>query len=851
MEQLPGQLGDQSPLSDKQLMEIAEREGGLVPEVQAAVKSMANESVILTKAAEPASFSEAIGSDLLTKAGEDPILNRVEAEIDEPRGVVLVEGVEDEGRRGPGDLSIVDGEIRDVRWDNNLDRDLNMAAREPRKWVDPADHAKGLLPDDERAGYQQKINEATERLRTRGYDVRILRDRDGRKRVASARRIVFGGMDLGTIGMTTEEAEQILDGMNIDVKRAREEGEKKRAEPRPTVDTPVPERREVVDSPIEALIKTYESHFNERFLRSRENATETDNISDEIDARNVLEVSGFGAISPENAATMRNWQTRISVGGTDAVTSLDEMFATAQNIYLDHILAKGILVSFAEKAKQIGLQRTITSQEPTNEIRILSRDIVKNSILVGTKREWSNDLTSNLADFLGKSYGTKEKAESVDSKVAKFYQTLKEDYSRPVDLEKDVNFLTRTQKLIDEIKETEIKTTITSVKAEQLRNELAAVAFLHDFRISSDKKSSIDADFVERAGKMDGHIKTLLNLSGQEVANKAVIDYLVAFDQAAYNFSVNHPNEYFKFNDPLVLSEVMGSRDYGELSPLYLGIAKDLYRVTGGDARYAVARDFTVLENKINYAASADVINGGAFRSVIHFRKSMCGDARKNLLIKHLDLGVTSYWEKIMGRRTFNVLVNHNSDFDPNYSRNFAILDNAALAGVAFDESGVGEGSFSEWANSMKGAAETRIKELTFMGNPSIKSWIANISGGYFYDAYGRNRTAYEKRVPYVQARLVDLTDFLISIPQTNKLTLSKQLDEAALETGLIDEALLTKFKKSRGLVTGILDQPRAIANELGRDLSGERGKLKQMKTGFDLLGIFGRFLGGIGDIFK
>ena len=101
MEQLPGQLGDQSPLSDKQLMEIAEREGGLVPEVQAAVKSMANESVILTKAAEPASFSEAIGSDLLTKAGEDPILNRVEAEIDEPRGVVLVEGVEDEGRRGP------------------------------------------------------------------------------------------------------------------------------------------------------------------------------------------------------------------------------------------------------------------------------------------------------------------------------------------------------------------------------------------------------------------------------------------------------------------------------------------------------------------------------------------------------------------------------------------------------------------------------------------------------------------------------------------------------------------------------------------------------------------------------
>lgn len=616
-------------------------------------------------------------------------------------------------------------------------------------------------------------------------------------------------------------------------------------------ETPTPEGREDVASSLEALIKTDESHFNERFLKSREDSTVVDNVSDGIDAKNILEVSEYANISPENAAAIRMWQTRIVAGGSDATLALNEMFAVAQKIYLDHILGKESLISFAEKARQIGLQRTITNQEPGNEIRILSKDIVKNSIRVGANREWPDELTSNLADFLGKRYGTKEKAESVDSKVAKFYQTLKEDYSRPVDLEKDVNFLTRTQKLIDEINEIEIKTTGSSVKSERLRNELAAVAFLHDFRIISDKKSSIDADFVERAGKMDGHIKTLLNLSGQETVNKAVIDYLVAIDQAAYNFSVSHPNEYFKLNDPLVLAEVMSSRDYGELGTLYLGIAKDLYRVTGGDARYAVARDFTVVENKVNYAASADVINGGAFRSAIHFRKSMCGDARRNLLIKHLDLGVTSYWEKIMGRTSFNTLVNRDSDFDPKYSRDFAILDSTALIGVVFDESGVGEGSFSEWANSMKGAGEARIKELTFMGNPTIKSWIANISSGYFYDAYGRKETAYEKRVPYIQARLADLTDFLISIPETNKLTLSKQLDEAALETGLIDEALLIKFKKSRGLVTGIFDQPKAIVNELGDDLSGKRGKLKQMKTGFDLLGIFGRFLGGLGDSFK
>ena len=82
-------------------------------------------------------------------------------------------------------------------------------------------------------------------------------------------------------------------------------------------------------------------------------------------------------------------------------------------------------------------------------------------------------------------------------------------------------------------------------------------------------------------------------------------------------------------------------------------------------------------------------------------------------------------------------------------------------------------------------------------------------------------------------------------------MTLSKQLDEAALETGLIEEETLLKFKKSRGLVTGIFDQPNAVVGELGRDLSGERGKLKQMKTGFNLLGILGRFLGGIGDSFK
>jgi len=169
--------------------------------------------------------------------------NRVERDLEQTPELGIGrdsdrEKPEVEGDQDGAEGIVIEGDARELRWDENLDRDLNMAAREPRRWIDPADHSKGLLPDDERAGYQQKINEATARLGTRGYDVRILKDREGRKRVAGARRIVFGGMDSATIGMTTDEAEQILDGMNIDAKKAREEGEKRRAEPRPTVDRP-------------------------------------------------------------------------------------------------------------------------------------------------------------------------------------------------------------------------------------------------------------------------------------------------------------------------------------------------------------------------------------------------------------------------------------------------------------------------------------------------------------------------------------------------------------------------------------------------------------------------------------
>lgn len=136
---------------------------------------------------------------------------------------ILGEEPEVEREQDEAEPIAIEGDVRELRWDENLDRDLNLAAREPRRWKDPADHSKGPLPNDERAGYQQKINEATARLGTRGYDVHILKDRDGRKRTAGARRIIFDGMNPTTIGMTTEEAEQILNRMNIDVNRVRVE----------------------------------------------------------------------------------------------------------------------------------------------------------------------------------------------------------------------------------------------------------------------------------------------------------------------------------------------------------------------------------------------------------------------------------------------------------------------------------------------------------------------------------------------------------------------------------------------------------------------------------------------------
>jgi len=181
-----------------------------------------------------------------------------------------------------------------------------------------------------------------------------------------------GGEELGTWGANENGVKIFLQDMGYQFKPG-EEPELVTADgvagAEPEVETLAPERREVVDSPIEALIKTYESHFNERFLRSREDATEADNISDGIDAKNVLEVSGFGGLSLENATAMRIWQTRIAAGGPDATLALNEMFVAAQKIYLDHIMAKGVLVSFAEKAKNIGLEVIISTHTHQEVLR--------------------------------------------------------------------------------------------------------------------------------------------------------------------------------------------------------------------------------------------------------------------------------------------------------------------------------------------------------------------------------------------------------------------------------------------------------------------------------------------------
>ena len=134
--------------------------------------------------------------------------------------------------------TVIDDEVREIKWDDSLDRDLRVATREPRRWVDSRDHSKGELSDTQKVEDKRKVNEAMARLGTRGYDVHILRDRLGRARVANARRIITDGRDATDFGMTNEEAEKIFDEMNIDARKAREEGEKRRAEPRPTVDRP-------------------------------------------------------------------------------------------------------------------------------------------------------------------------------------------------------------------------------------------------------------------------------------------------------------------------------------------------------------------------------------------------------------------------------------------------------------------------------------------------------------------------------------------------------------------------------------------------------------------------------------
>ena len=141
-------------------------------------------------------------------------------------------GLELSGRDEGGDdikkPEWVEGEFRVLVWYEKLGDDLREASRYVHEFKD----RERTIPREEEIVAEEKNmrQAAKQRLHGKGVKIGILDERGGSRKVSDARAMIFEGKPSKT-GQSVEDARKILDGMNIDVKRAREEGEKKRAEP--------------------------------------------------------------------------------------------------------------------------------------------------------------------------------------------------------------------------------------------------------------------------------------------------------------------------------------------------------------------------------------------------------------------------------------------------------------------------------------------------------------------------------------------------------------------------------------------------------------------------------------------
>ena len=403
--------------------------------------------------------------------------------------------------------------------------------------------------------------------------------------------------------------------------------------------------------------------------------------------------------------------------------------------------------------------------------------------------------------------------------------------------------------------------------AERLEREVLSIAILHDLRMKVDRNSPV-TEMMDLAVQLNGtNFNNLLHLEDRTPekrndprGNDYVLRCLVAIDEEARTvYRDGTGKRAFSLQDPTLKARIMNLTGGSEL---YYSIARDLYRVTGGEARYSVA-SYAHQDPARNGAWVIERVEDGGgtvFRKALNGRRESYGSIRKDppyyttynpLLLSHIDPAVTSFWEglwskakkepganvSVFGTQKETVL---NTDAENGIpTREYAVLSLEALRNLNLGDST--EFGYNKWLESMGNSAESMGKESKFMLNPSFAAFKATFGEEYKYTPRFRNGRALEKN-EYFLERLDDFVRYSLSIG-TSRSAISAELDKYCEGPNIFaSQDELDNFKNKHKIPTNSTRALASDATELGEMLFDPDSK-RNRKSAW---GVIGGFLGGL-----
>ncbi len=427
-----------------------------------------------------------------------------------------------------------------------------------------------------------------------------------------------------------------------------------------------------------------------------------------------------------------------------------------------------------------------------------------------------------------------------------------------------------------------------------LEKELFDIGILHDLRIMINNRDSVDKSMTEYAALLKGqNFDTLIHLqdrlSKRKTDNDFVTQDLAAIDEEARRIYHEVPGQFFVLEKPSLEAKILGEVGGGRLNYL---IARDLYRVTGGEARYGISGHPIQDPDKGNswvMKKNDDENNGDFYRGALNRRRDFGGAVDSALdgtyrlrywpeLLKHLDPGISSFWENIWKKAeksdapeelknkfTYKKEIRLKMDIEARIPpRKYAMLTVDALRNLRLGVEEPGkvcidnEIKFNVWMDDIGRISSTMSKERTFIGSPSFKGF-QSVIGVDYYPIYIKSRekvgsdgkvilkpngepdTITINREQYLVERLGDLVEFNLKSNSMNPTQIATELEEYRKAGFLFkSEKELTDFMKKYGLPITAREKEMSNIKTVGKKLMGEpQGRREVLGVAGDMLGKF------------